>query len=83
MTNTTIDFSKVCKVSSIISQICQIQDRCFLEKALLDMWEKAVLKNNKFDEARCWFMKDVRKTFCKEPLIDFLINTLFFKSFDE
>ena len=79
----TSDFSKISRVSNIIITICQIQGRDHLEKALLNMWEKAVLKNKEFNAARCWFMADVRKTFCKEPIIDFLINTLFFKSFDE
>ena len=83
MTNTTSDFSKVCKVSSIISQICQIQNRECLEKALLSMWEEAVHNHKKFDEAKFGFMQDVRNKFCKEPLIDFLISTLFFKDFDE
>ena len=83
MKNTTIDFSKVCKVSSIISQICQIQNREYLEKALLSMWAEAVHNPKKFDEAKFGFMQHVRNKFCKEPLIDFLINTLFFKNFDE
>ena len=77
------DFSKISRVSNIIITICQIQGRDNLEKALLNMWEKAVLNHNKFDEAKYGFMKDVRNTFSKEPLIDFLISTLFFNSFDE
>ena len=77
------DFSKISRVSNIIITICQIQNRECLEKALLNMWEKAVLNHNNFEEAKHGFMKDVRKTFCEEPLIDFLISTLFSKSFDE
>ena len=77
------DFSKISRVSNIIITICQIQGRDYLEKALLNMWEAAVHNHKKFDEAKYGFMQDVRNTFCKEPLIDFLISTLFFKSFDE
>ena len=79
----TSEFSKINRVSNIISTICQIQGRDYLEKALLNMWEKAVRRATGFDAAKFWFMADVRKTFCKEPLIDFLINTLYFKRFDE
>ena len=77
------NFRKISRVSNIIITICQIQNRECLEKALLNMWGAAVLNHNKFDEAKHDFMKDVRKTFCKEPLIDFLISTLFIKDFDE
>ena len=77
------DFSKISRVSNIIITICQIQNREMLEKALLNMWEKAVLNHKKFDAAKYGFIEDVRNTFCKEPLIDFLTSTLFFESFDE
>lgn len=77
------DFSKISRVSNIIITLCQIQGRHFLEEALLNMWEDAVIKHKTFDAARYGFIEDVRKTFCKEPLIDFLTSTLFFNSFNE
>ena len=41
--NTLIkDFDKVCKVSSIISQICLIRGLDWWEKTLLDQWEKTL-----------------------------------------
>ena len=47
--NYIADFDKVCKVSSLISQICQIRGIDWWEKTLLNQWGKTVLNNQ--DEA--------------------------------
>ena len=53
MTNTNPlnikDFDKVCKVSSLISQICKIAEVDWFEKILLKEWEKIV--NEKYEYA--------------------------------
>lgn len=41
--NYIADFEKVCKVSSIISQVCQIRGLDWWEKTLLNQWAKTVL----------------------------------------
>ena len=41
--NYIADFDKVCKVSNIISQTCQIRGYDWLEKDLLNKWAKTVL----------------------------------------
>ena len=43
--NYIADFDKVCKVASIISQICEIRGYDWLEKTLLNRWAKTVLNN--------------------------------------
>ena len=73
----TIEFSKACKVSTVISQICQIGNRKVLEEILLRKWEKIVLNNRDVDFV---FIKyefvGYLKRLHKEPLIDFMIDTL-------
>ena len=43
------DFDKVCKVSNIISQTCQIRGLDWLEKSLLNKWASIVLDKQKLD----------------------------------
>ena len=51
MTNSNIkDFDKVCKVSSLISQICQIRGLDWWEKTLLNKWAKTVLDKQDLDD---------------------------------
>lgn len=44
------DFEKVCKVSNVISQTCQIRGYDWLEKTLLNKWLKTVLDYQDKDE---------------------------------
>lgn len=43
------DFDRVCKVSSIISQVCQIRGLDWWEKRLLEQWSKTVLDKQDLD----------------------------------
>lgn len=43
------DFEKVCKVSNVISQTCQIRGYDWLEKTLLNKWAKTVLDYQKYE----------------------------------
>ena len=45
--NYIADFEKVCKVSNVISQTCQIRGYDWLEKTLLNKWVKIVLDYQK------------------------------------
>lgn len=54
MTNSTNSlnvkaFAKVCKVSTLISQICQIRGLDWWEKSLLKQWSKTVLDKQDLD----------------------------------
>ena len=49
LSNYIADFDKVCKVSSLISQICQLRGYDWLEKTLLNKWAKTVLNNQDKD----------------------------------
>lgn len=81
--NYIADFSKVCKVSSLISQICELQKRPVLEGMLLNKWESIVLDCQEYDEsafieARSRFVKFLQsaKYIKNSPLALFLIDTL-------
>ena len=47
LSNYIKDFDKVCKVSAVISQVCQIRGYDWLEKTLLNKWAKTVLDYQK------------------------------------
>lgn len=47
--NYIADFDKVCKVSNIISQVCQLRGYDWLEKTLLNKWAKIVLDYQKYE----------------------------------
>ena len=47
--NYIADFELVCKVSTIISQVCQIRGYDWLEKTLLNKWVKIVLDYQKHE----------------------------------
>lgn len=79
------DFEKVCKASSIISQVCQMQGRPHLERSLLNKWACMVLDNQKyggehaFTMARNDFIQYLKHPMYlddKDPLLLFLIDTL-------
>ena len=81
--NYIADFEKVCKVSNIISQVCQIRGYDWLEKELLNRWVKTVLNNQDEDEevafilAKWDFVKYLENYFMKdEPIIVFLIDAI-------
>lgn len=48
--NYIADFEKVCKVSNVISQTCQLRGYDWLEKTLLNKWLKTVLDYQDKDE---------------------------------
>ena len=51
MTNIkNFNYKKVCKVYSLIGQICKIQGLDWLEEILLNQWTKMVLNNQDKDE---------------------------------
>lgn len=78
------DLEKVSKVSSIISQVCQMQERPHLERALLNKWAKIVLDCQEYREhafmmARNDFIQYLKHPMYlddKDPLLLFLIDTL-------
>ena len=47
--NYIANFEKVCKVSTIISQVCQIRGYDWLEKTLLNKWAETVLDYQKHE----------------------------------
>lgn len=47
--NYIANFDKVCKVSTIISQVCQIRGYDWLEETLLNKWAKTVLDYQKHE----------------------------------
>lgn len=59
------NFSKVCKVGAIISQICQIQGLDWLEKILYKQWIKTVLNKQDEDE-------EVAFILAKHAFLDYL-----------
>lgn len=59
------DFEKVCKVSNVISQTCQIRGYDWLEKTLLNKWLKMVLDYQEKGE-------EVAFLFAKWHFIDYM-----------
>lgn len=91
MTNTNTnsinieDFDKVCKVSSIISQICQIRGLDWWEKTLLKQWEKTILdKQEQGSEVSFilakWafidYLRSDRNVLNDDPITPFLIDVI-------
>ena len=89
MTNSNIkNFAKVCKVSSIISQVCQIQKLDWLEKTLLNQWFKIVFEKQSKDYedldvafilAKYDFLDYLRSDencMSNEPITPFLVDTI-------
>lgn len=79
------NFEKVCKVSTIISQVCQIRGFDWLEKELLNEWAKTVLDKQDEDKelafifAKSAFIDFLENYFMKdEPIIAFLIDSIKF-----
>lgn len=81
------DFNKVCKVSNLISQVCEVQKRPNLERVLLNKWACTVLDSQKYGEecafimARGRFMDFLQSGEYideKEPLTLFLLDTLWY-----
>lgn len=78
------DFKKVCRVSNIISQVCELQECPALAGMLLNKWAKTVLDCQDYGEdafvmARSRFVNFLKSgTFDSEnsPLVLFLISTL-------
>ena len=85
MTNT--NFDKVCKVSNIISQICQLRGLDWWEKTLLHQWEKTLLdkqdedKELEFIFAKASFieyLKSDRNVMSDDPVTPFLIDVIMY-----
>ena len=83
LSNYIADFDKVCKVSNIISQVCQLRGYDWLEKELLNRWCKTVLNNQDEDVevafilAKWDFVKFLKNYYMKdEPIIVFLIDAI-------
>ena len=82
------NFAKVCKVSSVISQVCQIQERGWLEKRLLNQWSKTVLTENDKDyedeevafilakSSFIEYLKSDRNVMNDDPITPFLIDVI-------
>lgn len=78
------DFDKVCRVSSIISQTCQIRGLDWLEKSLLNKWAQTVLDKQDLDDvafilAKCSFieyLKSDRNVMNDDPITPFLIDVI-------
>lgn len=80
-------FDKVCKVSTIISQVCQIRGLDWLEKTLLNKWAKTVMDKQVFDERVAFiiakyafiaYLESERNSMKDEPITAFLIDTIKF-----
>ena len=85
MTNT--NFDKVCKVSNIISQICQLRGLDWWEKTLLHQWEKTLLdkqdedKELEFIFAKASFIEYLesdRNVMSDDPVTPFLIDVIMY-----
>ena len=90
MTNSTnslniTDFDKVCKVSTLISQICQIRGLDWWEKTLLKQWEKIVLSKQALDTEVSFilakwdfidYLKSDRNVMNDDPITPFLIDVI-------
>lgn len=82
------DFKKVCKVSDIISQTCQIRGYDWLEQYLLNRWAKTVLdcqdKGEKVDFilAKVRFIEFLKRdgSLDGDSIKDFLIDTIRYQS---
>ena len=91
MTNTNTnsinieDFDKVCKVSTLISQICQIRGLDWLETTLLKQWEKTVLSKQDLDTEISFilakwafidYLRSDRNVMSDDPVTPFLIDVI-------
>lgn len=82
--NYIANIEKVCRVSQIISQVCQMQKRPTLEKILLNKWARIVLGSQKYGKdafilARgsfINFLQSGKYVDEKSPVVLFLIDTL-------
>ena len=78
------DFEKVCKVSSLISQICQIRGLDWWEKRLLNQWAKTVLDKQDLGDVAFIFAKDYfikylesdRNVMNDDPITPFMIDVI-------
>ena len=79
------DFDKVCKVSSLISQICQIRGLDWLEKKLLNQWGKTVLDKQDLDTEVSFilakwafvdYLSSDRNVMRDDPITPFMIDVI-------
>ena len=78
------DFEKVCKVSNVISQVCQIRGLDWWEQRLLNQWAKTVLDKQDLDDVAFIFAKHSFIEYLKsdsnvmndDPITPFLIDVI-------
>ena len=68
--NYIANFDKVCKVSTIISQVCQIRGYDWLEGTLLNKWAKTVLDYQKYE----YHNEEVAFILAKSAFINYMEN---------
>lgn len=90
MTNSTnslniADFENVCKVSTLISQICQIRGLDWWEKTLLKQWEKTVINKQELDTEISFilakwafidYLRSDRNVMIDDPITPFLSDCI-------
>lgn len=80
-------FAKVCKVSSLISQICQIRGLDWWENTLLKQWSKTVLDKQDLDTdtevafilakgSFIGYLESDRNVMNDDPVTPFLIDVI-------
>ena len=83
--NHNADFEKVCKVSTIISQVCQIRGLDWLEKRLLNQWSETVLEYQAKDTEISFilakwhfidYMRGDSNVMNDDPITPFLIDVI-------
>ena len=85
MTNT--NFENVCKVSNIISQVCQLRGLDWWEKTLLKQWEKTLLEKQELDTEISFilakwafidYLRSDRNVLSDDPVTPFLIDVIMY-----
>lgn len=79
------DFEKISKVSTLISQICQIRGLDWLEKSLLNQWKKTVISKQDLDTDVAFilakysfieYLESDRNVMNDDPITPFLIDCI-------
>ena len=83
--NYITDFGKVCKVSTLISHICQIRGLDWWEKTLLKQWEKTLLEKQNLDTEIAFilakwafidYLRSDSNVLSDDPVTPFLIDVI-------
>ena len=79
------DFDKVCKVSAVISQVCQLRGLDWWEKTLLNQWGKTVLDKQGSETEIAFilakwafvdYLRSDRNVMNDDPVTPFLIDVI-------